>query len=65
MSAAVWRWACSMRPRPWPSACSRAWMPARATMTATRCLCYAGEGLADTYGYRIRELMRTAGRAVE
>ncbi|MBB4787360.1 hypothetical protein [Streptomyces rapamycinicus] len=28
-------------------------------------LCYAAEGLADTYGYRIRELMRTAGRAVK
>jgi hypothetical protein len=28
-------------------------------------LCYAGEDLAETYGYRIRELMRTAGRAVE
>lgn len=28
-------------------------------------LCYAGEDLAETYGYKIRELMRTAGRAVE
>lgn len=28
-------------------------------------LCYAVEGLAETYGYKIRELMRTAGRAVE
>ncbi|MBT2443414.1 hypothetical protein J7E93_25630 [Streptomyces sp. ISL-36] len=28
-------------------------------------LCYAGEGLAETYGYKIRELMLTAGRAVD
>lgn len=28
-------------------------------------LCYAGEDLAETYGYTIRELMHTAGRAVE
>jgi hypothetical protein len=28
-------------------------------------LCYAGEDLAETYGHTIRELMRTAGRAVE
>ncbi|UYB41886.1 hypothetical protein SLV14_004692 [Streptomyces sp. Je 1-4] len=28
-------------------------------------LCYAGESRAETYGYKIRELMRTAGRAVE
>ncbi|MBC9727519.1 hypothetical protein [Streptomyces sp. TRM68367] len=28
-------------------------------------LCYAGEDLAEAFGYTIRELMRTAGRAVE
>ncbi|MBU3862901.1 hypothetical protein KN815_01895 [Streptomyces sp. 4503] len=28
-------------------------------------LCYAGENLAEIYGYKIRELMRTAGRAME
>ncbi|MFC5854068.1 hypothetical protein ACFPZI_20340 [Streptomyces chlorus] len=28
-------------------------------------LCYAGEDLTETYGYTIRELMYTAGRAVE
>ncbi|MDJ0343079.1 hypothetical protein QMK19_24530 [Streptomyces sp. H10-C2] len=28
-------------------------------------LCYAGEDLAETYGHTIRELMRTAGRAVD
>ncbi|MER6526796.1 hypothetical protein [Streptomyces sp. NPDC001508] len=28
-------------------------------------LCYAGEDLAETYGHSFRELMRTAGRAVE
>ncbi|WP_457462046.1 hypothetical protein [Streptomyces sp. TE5632] len=28
-------------------------------------LCYAGEDLAETYGYTLRELMRTEGRAVE
>ncbi|MGP3733090.1 hypothetical protein ACTWJ9_07690 [Streptomyces sp. GDS52] len=28
-------------------------------------LCHAGEDLAETYGYTIRELMHTAGRAVE
>ncbi|MFI2260651.1 hypothetical protein [Streptomyces tubercidicus] len=28
-------------------------------------LCYAGEGLAATYGYTIRELLRSAGRGME
>ncbi|MER5970426.1 hypothetical protein ABT112_11945 [Streptomyces sp. NPDC002055] len=28
-------------------------------------LCCAGEGLAETYGYKIRELMLSAGRAVD
>jgi hypothetical protein len=28
-------------------------------------LCYAGEDLAEAYGYTVRELLRTAGRAVE
>jgi hypothetical protein len=28
-------------------------------------LCYAGEDLAETYGYTIRALMRAAGLPVE